>query len=78
MVESTVFIGAVIVGITQFVKLIRDKDYRGALVIVLAVIVGVLVALLDVQIGVTNISVAQGVMVALGASGVVTVAEKIG
>lgn len=78
MVAGTVFIGAVIVGLTQFIKLIRDKNYGGSLVIVFAVLVGVMVALLDVQIGIVDITVAQGIMIALGAAGTVTVAEKIG
>lgn len=78
MVEGAIFIGAVIIGITQFIKLVRDKNYGGALTIVAAVVVGVLVALTDTHIGVVDITVAQGVMIALGASGTVTVAEKVG
>lgn len=78
MIESTVFIGAVIVGITQFIKLARDKNYAGALVIVFAVLVGFVVSLVDTEIGIANISVAQGILLGLAAPGVVTVAEKIG
>lgn len=78
MTSGAIFIGAVIIGITQFIKLIRDKNYAGALIIVCAVLVGVVVALLDTQMGITDITVAQGVMLGLAAPGVVTVAEKVG
>lgn len=77
-VTGVVFIGAVIVGVTQFFKLLGGKNYWGAAVIVAAVVIGILVALFDTHIGVQDITVAQGVMIALGASGTVTVAEKIG
>ena len=77
MVEATVFIGAAIIGFVQFVKLVGDRNYWAASVILFAVFVGVLVALLDTKIGVVNISVAQGVILGLAAPGVVTLAEKI-
>jgi high-affinity Fe2+/Pb2+ permease len=77
MVESTVFIGAVVAGVVQLFKLVRDKNYGGAVVICVAVLVGVLVALLDTEIGVTDISVANGVMLGFAAAGVVAVAEKV-
>lgn len=78
MIESTVFIGAVIVGFTQFVRLILDKKYDRAIIIVFAVLTGVLVALFDTQLSIASISVAQGILIGLAAPGVVTVASKIG
>lgn len=77
MIEAVVFIGAIVAGITQLFKKLRDKDYQGAVVIGVAVIIGVIVSLIDVQIGVTDISIAQGIMIAFGTVGVVAVAEKI-
>lgn len=76
MVDSALFIGAVIAGITQFVKLIAPK-VNGALTIAVAALVGVLVALLDTEVGVVDITVAQGIMIALGAVGVIATVEKV-
>ena len=76
MVEASLFIGAAIIGITEFIKTISPK-VSGALTIVVAVVVGLVVALIDTQIGVQDISIAQGIMTALGSVGVVTVANKI-
>lgn len=78
MIESTVFLGAVIVGVTQLFKLIRDKEYDRAAVIIAAVVAGALLALVDVHIGVKDVSVAEGILIALGAAGGVTVASKVG
>lgn len=79
MIEGTVFLGAVIIGVTRFVQLVSDKETRNrAWIIVFAVIAGIVLALIDSEIGVTDISVAEGIMLALGAAGVVTTAEKVG
>lgn len=77
MVEGALFIGAVIAGVTQFLKLLVPQ-INGAWVIATAVVVGILVAVLDSEIGIVDITIAQGVLVALGAAGVVGTAEKIG
>lgn len=77
MVESTLFIGAVIIACTQVVKLVAPK-VNGAVTIAVAVAIGVLVALLDKEIGVADITVAQGVLVALAAVGVHSTARQIG
>lgn len=76
MVEAALFIGAAIIGVTEFIKALSPK-VSGALTIVVAVVVGLVVALIDTQIGVQDISIAQGIMTALGSVGVVTVANKI-
>lgn len=77
MVEGTLFIGAVIAGVTRAVKLLAPEKVQGIVTVIVAVLVGILVALVDTQIGVVNISVAQGIMVALGTVGVVNVVEKV-
>lgn len=77
MVDSVVFIGAIIIALTQAVKFVWPK-VSGALTIIIAVLVGVVVALLDTHIGVADITVAQGVLIALAAVGVHTTASKIG
>lgn len=78
MVEGAVFIGAVVVGITELLKRAYDRDIRGALLIVLAAVVGALVAVFDVQLGVVSLSVAQGIMAGLAAAGVYQVARQVG
>lgn len=76
MVESAAFIGAAIIAVTQFVKYLAP-NVSGAITILVAVVLGVVVALLDTEIGVVDITVAEGIMVALAAVGVVTTASKI-
>lgn len=77
MVEGAFFIGLVIVAVTEGIKLLVPK-VNGAVTIFVAAVIGVLVALLDVQIGVEDLTVAQGLLIGLSASGVVTVATKFG
>lgn len=74
-VEAVLFIGAVIAGVTQFIKLLTPK-VNGAFTILVAVAVGVLVALVDSEIGVTDITVAQGILTALGTTGVMTAVDR--
>jgi hypothetical protein len=77
MVDSVVFIGLVIIAVTQAVKIVVPK-INGAVTIIVAVLVGAAVALLDTHIGVADVTVAQGVMIALAAVGVHTTASQIG
>lgn len=77
MVESILFIGAIIAGVTQLIKGLSRK-VRGPITIVVAVIVGILVALIDTEIGVADITVAQGIMTAFGVAGVVSVGQNVG
>ena len=70
-VSSVAFIGLVIIALTQVVKLLWPK-VSGALTIVVAMLVGVLVSLFGVSIGVAPVSIAQGITIALGAVGVHT------
>lgn len=77
MVESTLFIGTIIAGITQWIKLVTPDEVSGHWIVPIAALVGVAIALVDTNIGVADISVAQGVMVGFGAAGVVAVAQNI-
>ncbi len=61
-----------IVGVVEFVKRLFDKDFRTAAIIIAAGIAG---ALLAPQISVTWF---QGLLIGLGASGVVTTASYLG
>lgn len=77
MVDAIVFIPLVIIAITQMVKM-AFPQITGFLTIVVAFIVGVVVALVDRSIGVTDITIAQGLVYALGAIGITAVAAKAG
>lgn len=76
MIEATLFIPLLIIAITQALKL--TVAIKGLFTILVALVVGIIVSLIDVQIGVTNITIAQGIVYALGAVGVTTVASKVG
>lgn len=75
--ETVLFIGTVITGVTQFIKLLSPY-VSGAVTIAAAVVVGIFVALLDIYMGVPNITVAEGITIALGAVGVTGTAKMIG
>jgi hypothetical protein len=76
MIDSVLFIGSAIIAIVQLIKFYAPK-VNGGITIIVAALVGIVVALVDVQIGVANISIAQGIMTGLAAAGVTTVASKI-
>lgn len=75
--EAIFFIGLVIIAITQAIKYVAPK-LNGAVTIVVAVLVGIVVALVDGLIGVTDISIAEGVVAGLTAVGITTTANKVG
>lgn len=77
MVEATIFIPLIIVAITQMVKM-AFPQVTGFLTIVVAFAVGVLVALVDRSIGVVDITIAQGLVCALGAIGLTAAFAKAG
>lgn len=78
MIEGAVFIGLVVVALVQLVKCVRVKDWDSVVTILSGAILGALVGIFDTRIGVVDISVAQGIMVGLGAVGGHTVARQIG
>lgn len=75
-VEGIVFIGVAIIAVTQFIKFLAP-NVSGAWTILVSAVVGLLVAMFDTQIGVTDLSIAEGIMAGFSASGVVTVARNI-
>lgn len=77
LVQASIFIPLLIVAATQIIKMVLPT-VTGWLTIVVALALGVAVALLDGFIGVADISVAQGIVVALGAIGLSTLAGKAG
>jgi vacuolar-type H+-ATPase subunit I/STV1 len=77
MVEATLFIPLVIIAITQMIKM-AFPQITGFLTIVTAFVVGIVVALIDRSIGVVDVTIAQGLVYALGAIGITAVAAKAG
>lgn len=77
MVEATLFIPLIIIAITQMIKM-AFPQITGFLTIIVAFAVGILVALIDTSIGVVDVTIAQGLVYALGAIGVTAVAAKAG
>lgn len=77
MIEGAIFLGAVIIAATQLVKYVFPQVHD-AWTIVVAVALGILVALVDKEIGVVDLTVAQGIMLALAAVGVHSTARQVG
>lgn len=75
IVEATLFIPLIIVALTQLVKMVFPQ-ISGFLTILVAFIVGIVVALVDTSIGVKDVTVAQGLVLALTAIGLSVVASK--
>ena len=76
MIDSVLFIGTIIVAITELIKYYVPR-VQGPFTIAVAAIVGVAVALADTHIGVQDITIAQGILTGLSAAGVVAVAAKV-
>lgn len=77
MVEAALFVPLIIVAVTQMFKMALPQ-ITGFVTILVALVVGVVVALVDGPIGVTDISIAQGIVYALEAIGVTAIAAKAG
>jgi len=77
MVDATILIGLLIVAVTQLIKA-EVPVVQGRITVAVALLVGVVVAIADTRIGVTDISVAQGLVIALGAVGGTVLAAKAG
>lgn len=75
MVEASVFIGAVIIAVTQVIKYLSPA-VKGLVTIAVAVVVGIVVALVDTSVGIRDITVAQGILTALAAIGVHSTVNK--
>jgi high-affinity Fe2+/Pb2+ permease len=75
-VEAVLFIGSAIIAVTQAIKYLVPQ-VNGAITIAVAVLIGLAVSLIDKEIGVSDLSVAEGIMTGLASSGVVTVARNV-
>lgn len=77
VVPAAVFVPFLIIAATQVIKMYVPK-VNGAVTILVALALGVLVALLDTHIGVSDINVANGLVLAGAAVGIVVTASKAG
>lgn len=77
MDATIVFIGLVIAGLTEAIRLSVPK-VNGAVTIGIAALVGLFVALVDVQLGLPNVTLAAGISAGLAVAGVAGIAKKVG
>lgn len=75
--EAVFFIGLMIVAVTQVLKMVAPQ-ISGIATVLVAFAVGIVVALTDQLIGVTDITIAEGIVAALQAIGMSTLAGKAG
>lgn len=76
--EAVFFLSVVILAITQLVKMALPEQVHGWITIIIAFVVGILVALFAPVIGVAETSIAEGIVGALGAIGISTAFAKAG
>lgn len=68
-VQASLFVPLLIIAATQIIKMVLPT-VQGWVTIIVALLLGVLVATLDTHIGVTDISIAQGIVFGLEAVGI--------
>lgn len=71
---ESLFILTAVAGATELLRRLYAKDYIGAITIAVAAGIGGLAAGLNV----VDVAVAEGIIAGLGASGLVTVASRVG
>lgn len=77
LVQASLFIPLLILAITQLIKQ-AVPAVVGWVTVIVALVVGVVVALIDTNIGVGDITVAQGLVYALEAIGISVAFSKAG
>lgn len=75
--DAVVFIGIVIVAITEMIKMAAPA-VKGWVTILVALAAAIVIALIDQFIGVTDITIAQAFVAWFGAVGLSTLAGKAG
>lgn len=71
---ENVFVLAAVAGAVELIKRLQARDYWAALTILVSAAIGSLAGFF----GIGGISVTTGLVLGLGASGLVTVAQKVG
>ena len=74
MDTSVVFVTIAVVGFTEFVRRLKDKDYYAALTIAGAVVIGASAGFFNVE----GLTVSTGIIAGLAGSGAVTLATRAG
>ena len=69
MVEAGFFIGTVVAGAVELIKGVRERNWSGVATILSALGIGALVGLVDVRVGIPDVTVALGIMLGLKCSG---------
>lgn len=77
LIDAAIFIPLIIIAITQMIKMALPQ-ISGFVTIIVAFAVGLIVALVDTSIGVQDITIAGGLVSALGAVGITALASKAG
>jgi hypothetical protein len=72
--DSNIFVVTSVIAVTELLKRIEAKDFRGAIVIVVAALIGVFSGYL----GIENLTPVSGLMVGLGAAGIMRVGQAVG
>lgn len=75
--DPVLFISLVILAITQMIKM-AAPNVQGWLTIIVAFIVGILIALFSEALGLAGLTIAEGIYAALGAIGISSAASKAG
>lgn len=75
--DGVVFVGAVVVAVVDAVKSLVP-GVQGAVTVLVAGLVGLLVSVVDVELGIASLTAAEGIMAGLAAAGVVGVAKRVG
>ncbi|WP_407107229.1 hypothetical protein [Rhodococcus aetherivorans] len=70
---ESLFLIVAVAGATEFVKRLFDRDYRAAVIIAVSATIGGVAGLF----GIDGLTIANGIMLGVAASGVVTVAAKV-
>ncbi|MDV6295172.1 hypothetical protein [Rhodococcus aetherivorans] len=70
---ESLFLIVAVAGATEFVKRLFDRDYRAAVIIAVSAVIGGLAGLF----GIDGLTVANGIMLGVAASGCVTIAAKV-
>lgn len=69
-----VLVTTMVIGLVELVKALFDRDYRTAVIIIGSAVVGGVCGFFAVE----GLSVATGIVIGLGASGVISTAKRIG
>lgn len=71
---QSVLLATSIAAVTEFLKRLNDHDYRGAVIIAVAALLGLLAGAFNLE----GLTVVTGLVTGLGIAGVHTIAKQVG